>query len=87
MRLGGICPAARCRGALVPWRICGRKCRDERLRDLAVLPRAAVVPAQRIGGGIGTSHAARRIVAAIPRRAAMGARMEHVMDKAGGIEH
>jgi hypothetical protein len=38
VRLGGICPAARCRGGLVPGRICGRRCRDERLRDLAVLP-------------------------------------------------
>jgi len=38
VRLGGICPAPRCRGTLVPWRICGRQCQDERLRDLAVLP-------------------------------------------------
>lgn len=33
----------------------------------------------------GVSHAARRIVAAFPRRA-MGAGREYVMDKAGGIE-
>jgi hypothetical protein len=43
-----------------------------------------VVPAQRIGGGIGVSHAVRRIVAAF--LVAMGAGREYVMDKAGGIE-
>ena len=82
MGLGGICPAARCRGTLVPE---GFAVESAETNFCVILPCPGLPWYLLSASAMGlVPVTARRIVAAFP--AAMGARMEHVMDKAGGIE-